>query len=472
MKIFNSLGRKKNEFIPLVKDTVSLYVCGMTVYDYCHLGHARVVIFFDIVRRWFEACNYKVVYVRNITDIDDKIIARAKEKKISIKNLTDKYVDEMQKDFKSLGIIDPSYEPRATSYVPQMLELIDQLMSNGYAYESNGDVNFSVRKFKNYGKLSGKSLNELRAGERVTVDVNKRDPLDFVLWKKSKPDEPIEACWDSCFGRGRPGWHIECSAMSRELLGTKFDIHGGGIDLQFPHHENEIAQSEGASKCSDNEKLINTWMHVGFVTVQNEKMSKSLGNFSTIRNLLEKNNSDTLRFFLLKGHYRSPINYSDEQIKSCFNSVKKLYKVLENCDLLDVLSLNEQKKIIETAMNSDNAHVIQFKKAMNDDFNTPKALSILFSFANEIKNNTKTKLNENTVIYRGLGLILGFFSKPLEKKNMDIKISNAEIDNLVSQRILAKKNKNFDRADEIRGYLNQNGIVLEDDATGTRWKKS
>ncbi len=476
LKIFNSLGREKQDFIPLISGKVSIYVCGMTVYDYCHLGHARVMVFFDIVRRWFEASGFQVNYVRNITDIDDKIIARSIKEKTSIRALTEKFIHEMRKDARSLGVIDPLHEPRATEYVPQMLNLIQKLQKSGLAYESDGDVNFAVRKMRTYGKLSGKSLDELRVGERVSVGHAKKDPLDFVLWKKSKPGEPQEAIWDSPYGQGRPGWHIECSAMSSELLGPRFDIHGGGIDLQFPHHENEIAQSEGAYGCKDGEHLVKTWMHVGFVTVEKEKMSKSLGNFSTIREILRVSDPETIRYFLLKGHYRSPINFSLEQIKNAKNSLKSLHHILEIAGENNQLSKIEQKKYINFAMSSDNCFAREFRDAINDDFNTPKALSVLFSFASKIKDQVKSKKNTQVAIFRGLGLILGFFSMPMNQGsnwNVDskFKISEDEINAYIAQRLTAKNNKDFQKADEIRNILHSQGIMLEDRVGGTKWRR-
>ena len=448
----------------------------MTVYDYCHLGHARVMVFFDVVRRWFEASGYEVNYVRNITDIDDKIIARSLEEKTSIRALTEKFIDEMRKDAKSLGVKAPMHEPRATEYVPQMLSLIKKLEALGLAYESDGDVNFSVRKMKSYGKLSGKSIDELRVGERVSVGHAKKDPLDFVLWKKSKVGEPQEASWNSPYGYGRPGWHIECSAMSSELLGPRFDIHGGGIDLQFPHHENEIAQSEGAYGCKDGEHLVKTWMHVGFVTVEKEKMSKSLGNFSTIREILRENDPETVRYFLLKGHYRSPINFSLDQVRDAKNSLKNLHHILESAGENNDLSEDEQKEYINLAMNSNNYFAREFRNAIEDDFNTPKAISILFSFSSEIKDQIKSKKNNQISIFRGLGLILGFFSKSIEQDrnrgvDSNLKISEDDINKFITQRLIAKNNKDFDKADEIRNILLSQGIMLEDGANGTKWRR-
>src|SRR3954470_24327077 len=360
LKIYNTLGRSKQEFVPLRPREVRMYVCGMTVYDFCHLGHARVLVIFDVVRRWLRASGYRVTYVRNITDIDDKIIRRALENRETVGELTARFIRYMDEDAAALGVEKPDHEPRATGYVPQMLEMIDRLEEKGLAYKSgSGDVNYAVRRFPGYGKLSGKSLDELRAGERVEVDATKQDPLDFVLWKRSKPDEPN---WPSRWGEGRPGWHIECSAMSCALLGNHFDIHGGGQDLQFPHHENEIAQAEGAS----GGKFVNYWMHNGFVRVDEEKMSKSLGNFFTVREILKKYDAEVVRFFILRAHYRSPLNYSDAHLDDAKGALTRLYTAL--------------KEVTPdgAALDHEEAHALRFANALNDDFNTPLAVAILF----------------------------------------------------------------------------------------------
>jgi len=329
LKIYNTLARDKVAFVPIEPGKVKMYVCGMTVYDYCHLGHARVMVVFDMVQRWLRAQGYQVTYVRNITDIDDKIIRRAVENGERISQLTDRYIAAMNEDADALGVQRPDHEPRATAFVPQMLSLISKLETHGLAYQaSDGDVNFSVRDFNGYGKLSGKSLDDLRAGERVDVATTKRDPLDFVLWKSSRDDEPDEVKWPSRWGSGRPGWHIECSAMSCELLGEQFDIHGGGQDLQFPHHENEIAQSEGAH----GHRFVNYWMHNGFVRVDDEKMSKSLGNFFTIREVLKKFDPEVVRFFILRAHYRSPLNYSDVHLDDARSALTRLYTALKDTE--------------------------------------------------------------------------------------------------------------------------------------------
>ncbi|NCN23567.1 MAG: cysteine--tRNA ligase, partial [Gallionella sp.] len=331
LKIYNTLARDKQEFVPIIPHQVRMYVCGMTVYDYCHLGHARVMVVFDMVQRWFKTSGFNVIYVRNITDIDDKIIRRASENNQSIHVLTQKFIDAMHEDADALGVQRPDFEPRATQFVPEMLEMIARLEANGLAYQSaDGDVNFAVRKFAAYGKLSGKSLEDLRAGERVEVASGKNDPLDFVLWKHAKDDETEEVKWDSRWGKGRPGWHLECSAMGSKLLGEHFDLHGGGADLQFPHHENEIAQSEGAQCHEDHGQYVNYWMHNGFVRVDNEKMSKSLGNFFTIREVLKQYDPEVVRFFILRAHYRSPLNYSDAHLDDAKKALDRLYTALKS----------------------------------------------------------------------------------------------------------------------------------------------
>ena len=370
LRIFNSLTRRVEDFVPLRPGQVGLYVCGMTIYDLCHMGHARMMMAFDVVYRWLCASGYDVTYVRNITDIEDKIIKRALERGITIRALTDEMIAAMRQDIAAIGIATPTHEPRATDYVPQMLTLIGQLEAKGLAYRADdGDVNFAVRKFPGYGKLSGKSLDELRAGERVAVQEGKHDPLDFVLWKAAKPSEPDDAKWQSTYGPGRPGWHIECSAMSCALLGEPFDIHGGGMDLQFPHHENEIAQSEGAS----GSPFVRYWLHNGFLNVDNEKMSKSLGNFFTIRDVLKKFDGETLRFFMLRTHYRSPFNFSDTHLDDARSALRRLYTALDG---VDAPALNP--------IDWSQPQATAFRAAMDDDFNTPAALAVLFELAGEL----------------------------------------------------------------------------------------
>ncbi|HEX5538337.1 MAG TPA: cysteine--tRNA ligase, partial [Methylophilaceae bacterium] len=366
LKIYNTIAREKQQFIPIVAGKVSMYVCGMTVYDYCHLGHARVMVVFDMVNRWLRASGYDVTYVRNVTDIDDKIIKRAHENGESIAELTGRFIVAMDEDAARLGALPPDKEPRATDYVNEMVEMIAKLVEKGHAYPAdNGDVFYSVSSFPNYGKLSGKSLDDLRAGERVEVDTHKRDPLDFVLWKSAKPGEPS---WDSPWGKGRPGWHIECSVMGEHHLGEHFDIHGGGQDLQFPHHENEIAQSEAAHDCT----FVNYWMHNGFVRVDDEKMSKSLGNFFTIREVLKKFDAEVVRFFILRTQYRSPLNYSDHHLEDAKHALTRLYTALRGLDVA-AMEVDWQQPIAQ-----------RFKAAMDDDFNTAEACAVLFELANEV----------------------------------------------------------------------------------------
>ena len=435
-----------------------MYVCGMTIYDLCHIGHARMAMAFDMVQRWLRSSGYRVSYVRNITDIDDKIIRRALERGISIRALTDEMIEVMRADIGQLGIEPPTLEPRATEYVPQMLDLISQLQAKGLAYQSSsGDVNYAVRKFPGYGKLSGKSLDELRAGERVAVLDGKDDPLDFVLWKAAKESEPDDAKWDSAalghdYGRGRPGWHIECSAMSCQTLGESFDIHGGGVDLQFPHHENEIAQSEGAS----GKPLAKLWMHNGMVQIDNEKMSKSLGNFFTIREVLAKYDAQTVRFFLLRTHYRSDLNYSDVHLDDARNSLKRLYTAL---DLVKPAAIE-----IDWAQ----PYAARFKTAMDEDFGTPEAVAVLFELAGEVN---KTKSVELAGLLKALGGCLGLLQgDPTEFLQAGATLDEGAIAALIAERAAAKAARNFLEADRIRQALLAQGIVLKDSATGTSWE--
>ena len=432
----------------------------MTVYDYCPLGHARVLVIFDMVQRWLRASGFAVTYVRNITDIDDKIIKRASESKETIGELTSRFIAYMDEDALALGVEKPDHEPRATEYVPQMLSMIGQLERNGLAYKANdGDVNFSVRKFPGYGKLSGKSLDDLRAGERVDVDQAKHDPLDFVLWKHAKEGEP---CWDSPWGKGRPGWHIECSAMSSDLLGKQFDIHGGGQDLQFPHHENEIAQSEGAHQC----QFVNYWMHNGFVRVDDEKMSKSLGNFFSIREVLKKYDAEVVRFFILRAHYRSPLNYSDVHLDDARQALGRLYTALKAV------------QADERAVDWSESYALRFQQAMNDDFNTPEACAVLFDLATEVNRSRSPVLAGQLRALGGLlGLLKrdpqGFLQATPGGSDAEVGEFSAErIDALIADRVAAKKAKNFAEADRIRSELASAGIVLEDSAQGTSWRRA
>ena len=454
LHITNSLTRTKEEFVPLTPGVVRMYVCGMTVYDLCHLGHARVFVVFDMVTRWLRASGYRVDYVRNITDIDDKIIKRAHDNGETPAELTGRFIAAMHEDERALGVLPPDHEPRATEYVAQMLALIGQLVANGLAYPApNGDVYYSVRAFPAYGRLSGKSLDELRAGERVDIDPNKRDPMDFVLWKAAKPGEPA---WDSPWGPGRPGWHIECSAMSAELLGQHFDIHGGGQDLQFPHHENEIAQSEGAHGCT----FVNYWLHNGFVRVDNEKMSKSLGNFFTIREVLEKYDAEVVRFFILRAHYRSPLNYSDAHLDDAKGALTRLYTALKNAPVSvpapDWAQLAAQR----------------FKAAMDDDFNTPEALAVLFELVGEANRGDTAA----ATTLRSLGAVLGLLQREatdfLQAGSAADGLSEAEIEALIAARQAARKAKDFAESDRIRDALTAAGVVLEDGAGGTTWRRA
>ena len=454
LRIYNTLSRALEEFSPIEPGHVRMYVCGMTIYDLCHIGHARMMMAFDVVQRWLKASGYRVTYVRNITDIDDKIIRRALERGITIRALTDEMIAAMHADIGALGIEAPALEPRATEFVPQMLSLIDQLEGKGLAYRaSNGDVNYSVRKFDGYGKLSGKSLDELRAGERVAVDDGKQDPLDFVLWKSAKADEPPEAKWDSHFGAGRPGWHIECSAMSCATLGETFDIHGGGADLQFPHHENEIAQSEGAT----GKPLARFWVHNGFVRVDNEKMSKSLGNFFTIRDVLKSYDAETVRFFIVRAHYRSALNYSDAHLDDARQALKRLYTALSLVSPED-----------NTAIHWADPYAARFKAAMDDDFGTPEAVAVLFDLAGEVNKTGSAAL---AGLLKALGGCLGLLQgDPKAYLQSGAGASEADIQAQIVARAAAKAAKNFAEADRIRQELLTQGIVLKDSASGTTWE--
>ena len=453
LRIHNTLSRATQEFSPLVPGQVRMYVCGMTIYDLCHIGHARMMMAFDVVQRWLKVSGYQVTYVRNITDIDDKIIKRAVERGITIRALTDEMIAAMHQDIGALGIEPPTLEPRATEYVPQMLGMIATLEEKGLAYRAgNGDVNYAVRKFAGYGKLSGKSLDELRAGERVAVQDGKEDPLDFVLWKSAKASEPEDAKWASDYGQGRPGWHIECSAMSCQTLGETFDIHGGGADLQFPHHENEIAQSEGAN----GKPLARFWVHNGFVRVDNEKMSKSLGNFFTIREVLAKYDPETVRFFIIRAHYRSALNYSDAHLDDARASLKRLYTALALVTPAAV------------AVDWADPFAARFKAAMDEDFGTPEAIAVLFELAGEVN---KTRSAELAGLLKSLGACLGLLqSDAAAYLQAGAGLDDAQIQQLIAARADAKKARDFAAADRIRTELLAQGIVLKDSALGTTWE--
>ncbi len=452
LKIYNTLAREKQTFVPMVAGKVSMYVCGMTVYDFCHLGHARVMVVFDMVSRWLRASGLDVIYVRNITDIDDKIIKRARENGEDISVLTQRFIDAMDEDSALLGVLRPDIEPRATEHVLGMIEMISTLIEKSHAYQAeNGDVFYAVNSFQNYGKLSGKSLEDLRAGERVEVDTFKRDPMDFVLWKSVKPNEPS---WDSPWGKGRPGWHIECSVMGACHLGKHFDIHGGGQDLQFPHHENEIAQSEAANDCT----FVNYWMHNGFVRVDDEKMSKSLGNFFTIREVLKKYDAEVVRFFILRAHYRSPLNYSDKHLDDAKQALSRLYTALRGIDVV--------AKVDKSAASYE-----AFKTAIDDDFNTPEALAVLFDLANTLNKSGDLAVAAQL---KGLANLLGLLARSSEdfmqagsSSSLDVALIEAQI----FARSEAKKAKDFAEADRIRKDLLDQGIILEDNSQGTIWRR-
>ncbi|MBH1963267.1 MAG: cysteine--tRNA ligase [Comamonadaceae bacterium] len=455
LNIYDTLSRGLQSFTPMEPGHVRMYVCGITVYDLCHIGHARSAVAFDVARRWLEVSGLRVTFVRNITDIEDKIIRRALENGETIRQLTDRMIAEMYRDFDALGIGRPTHDPRATDYVPQMLDLVRKLQDKGLAYVSDGgDVNYAVRKFPGYGKLSGKSLDELQSGERVAVDGDKRDPLDFVLWKSAKPSEPDGAKWDSAYGLGRPGWHIECSAMSCALLGETFDIHGGGADLQFPHHENEIAQSEGGHGVA----LARLWMHNGFVNIDNEKMSKSLGNFFTIREVLEQFDAETIRFFIVRSHYRSPLNYSDAHLQDARSALRRLYTALEG-----VGPIPEAADIDWT-----NPYAARFKSAMDEDFGTPEAVAVLFDLAGEVNRGKST---EEAALLKALGACLGLLqTPPTQYLRAGATLDDEAIAERIEARTAAKKAKDFAAADRIRAELLAAGIVLKDSAAGTTWE--
>lgn len=453
MKVFNTLTKKKELFKPINDNQVKMYVCGQTVYDYCHLGHARKAVVFDMIRRWFIASQYTVTFVENITDIDDKIIKRAQENNESIYQLTERFIQYMYEDFDRLGILRPDIQPKATEFIPQMLNIIENLINKGYAYlAKNGDVYYRVHKFVDYGKLSGKTISDLRAGERVEIDEYKEDPLDFVLWKSSKPEEPF---WDSPFGRGRPGWHIECSAMSEDLLGKNFDIHGGGQDLQFPHHENEIAQSEAHNDC----QFANYWLHNGFLNINDEKMSKSLGNFFTLRDVLNEYNPEVIRFFMLKTHYRSPLNFSHDSLIDTKNNLTRFYQSLKNYQLT----------VNPASIDWSQEYAQKFKQAMDDDFNTPLAIAVLFELLNKVNSENNEQLAN---LLLNLASLIGLLiSNPEAYLKSGVSLDDEYINSMITARNQARADRDFAKSDEIRDELLKNGIVLEDSKNGTIWRK-
>ncbi|SAL32977.1 cysteinyl-tRNA synthetase [Caballeronia udeis] len=459
--IYNTLTRDKQAFVPRRAGEVRMYVCGITVYDYCHIGHARMMVVFDVVQRWLRTLGYRVTYARNITDIDDKIIRRAIENRETIRSLTDRFIAAMHEDADALGVARPDIEPRATEYVAPMLGMIGKLEANGYAYRAtDGNVNYAVRKFACYGALSGKSLEDLRAGERVTANEAKEDPLDFVLWKPAKPGEPEGSSWDSQYGPGRPGWHIECSAMSCALLGEHFDLHGGGQDLQFPHHENEIAQSEGAT----GQRFVNYWMHNGFVKIDDEKMSKSLGNFFTIREVIAKYDPEVVRVFIARAHYRSPLNYSDVHLDDARAALTRLYTALKDVSPDGgELDWNEE-------------HAVRFRAAMNDDFNTPVAVSVLFELASGVNRTRDAALARQL---RALAQTIGLLGRAprafLQQAAGDVGavLDATAVEAKIAERTAAKRAKNYAEADGIRAQLLEAGVALEDKPGGlTEWRRA
>ena len=457
LRIHNTLSRATEVFVPIEPGHVRLYVCGITIYDFCHMGHARFMMAFDIAQRWLKTLGYRVTYVRNVTDIDDKIIKRSLERGIPIRALTEQMIAALHEDADQLGIERPTHEPRATQYVAQMLEMIATLEKKGFGYRaSSGDVNFAVRKFPGYGKLSGKSIDQLRAGERVAVLDGKEDPLDFVMWKAAKAGEPEDAKWPSEFGVGRPGWHIECSAMCKALLGEHFDIHGGGQDLQFPHHENEIAQSEGAS----GGRFANVWMHNGLLNIDNEKMSKSLGNFFTIREVLARYDGETIRFFMLRTHYRSPFNFSDANLDDAKAALRRLYTAL------DKAGAPESAESIDWS----EPRAAAFHEAMNDDFNTPIAVAVLFELAAEVNRGSDPG---DARLLKGLGAKLGILQQaPRTYLQAGGSVNEADIARRIEERSTAKSAGNYALADTIRKSLADQGIVLKDSAQGTTWVRA
>jgi len=459
LHIHNSLTKQKERFTPIEPGKVKLYVCGMTVYDFCHVGHARVMVVFDVVTRYLRASGYDVTYIRNITDIDDKIIARANENNETIQALTERFITEMHRDADALGVERPTAEPKATEAISEMLVMIETLIDKGLAYATdNGDVYYDVSEFPDYGKLSGRNIEDLRAGERVAVNESKQDPMDFVLWKGAKPEEPS---WDSPWGKGRPGWHIECSAMSADSLGKQFDIHGGGQDLQFPHHENEIAQSEGAHGC----QYVNYWMHNGFVRIADEKMSKSLGNFFTVREVLEQYDAEVVRYFILTSHYRSPLNYSEEQLDQAKNTLTKFYSALRDVEIDNTVDWQQDSKFAQ-----------RFKTAMDDDFNTALALSVM-SDVRQVLNKAQEQQNAEQKNYCAsllvsFGRVLGLFQQTADAFLAGASDDDVtEIEDLINQRNQARVDKDWTKADQVRDKLTAMGIILEDAAGKTSWRR-
>ncbi len=458
LQIYNSLSRKKEPLRPLIPNQVRMYVCGMTVYDYCHLGHARVLVVFDLVYCYLQSLGLEVTYVRNITDIDDKIIARAAEQGVAFTELTERFIAAMHEDAAALGVLPPTIEPRATAHITEIIALIERLIAHDHAYvAANGDVYYAVASFAGYGRLSGRDPADLRAGARVEIDEHKRDPLDFVLWKAAKPGEPS---WESPWGVGRPGWHIECSAMSTHCLGEQFDLHGGGADLQFPHHDNEIAQSEGAT----GKPFVTMWMHNGFVRINEEKMSKSLGNFFTVREVLTRYPGEAIRYFILASHYRSPLNYDERNLDQAQAALTRCYTALRG--------------LPECPPAGGEAFRQRFQAAMDDDFNTPEAFAVLFELVREINRLRESDLSQAAALgaeLRALGALLGILQQDpehyLRLSTATAGLSDAEIDQLIAQRAAARARRDWAEADRLRQTLSDAGVVLEDSAEGTRWRR-
>jgi cysteinyl-tRNA synthetase len=464
VKIYNTMTRQKEEFIPINPMQVNMYVCGPTVYDFFHIGNARTFVIFDTVRRYFEYRGYKVNYIQNFTDIDDKMINRANKENITVKELGDKFIEEYYKDADGLNIERATINPRATEYIKEIIKFVEELIEKGYAYEVDGDVYFSTKKFKEYGKLSGQKLDELQLGARINVDERKKDPMDFAVWKSQKPEEPA---WESPWGMGRPGWHIECSCMAYNLLGETIDIHAGGVDLVFPHHENEVAQSEART----GKTFANYWMHSAFININNQKMSKSLNNFFTAREVLEKYDFDVIRLFMLSAHYRTPLNFSKELLEGAKSALERLYNSINNLENLLEESCKEKmddndKKYIKNL----DEYKSKYIEKMDDDFNTADAISVIFDLIKDINVNVNVNSSKEIIKYcldliRELGSPLGILQKST-KINLD-----EEIEQLVQKRQKARKDKNWDLADKIRDDLKSKGIVLEDTPQGVRWKR-
>jgi cysteinyl-tRNA synthetase len=474
VQIYNSLNRRKEEFVPLAPGRIGMYACGVTVYDLCHIGHARSLVVFDVIYRYLRYRGFEVTFVRNFTDIDDKIINRSNERGISWKELADKYIEEFYVDMDRLGLLRPTIEPRATEHIAEIIELVRRLEEKGLAYEIDGDVYYRLQGFKGYGKLSGKNVADLLSGARVEVDDRKESPLDFALWKKSKPGEPS---WPSPWGAGRPGWHIECSAMSQKYLGETFDIHGGGKDLIFPHHENEIAQSEGAT----GKPLARFWIHNGFVNIDQEKMSKSLGNFLTIRELLEEVHPEVLRFFVISSHYRSPIDFSRENVATAAAGLERLYQSLERLDELAGTAPAADGCALDERLSAWRA---DFIRAMDDDFNSAAAVAVLFDASKEInrwldgQEIPAAAAARVAAAFRELGGVLGLFGespaaflKGAAGGSGDGELGEAEIEALVAERAAARAAKNWAEADRIRDLLEARGVILKDSAAGTKWQR-